>query len=74
MVEGSLLVVDSVQARPLVDPSKVLMSVPVPLSGVPTGLREGSRLVLIVTPKAAGGGSGAGAGRGDGGRGAAQPR
>ncbi len=30
------------------------MSVPVPLSGVPTGLREGSRLVLIVTPKAAG--------------------
>ena len=54
MVQGSLLVVDSVQARPLVDPSKVLMSVPVPLSGVPTGLREGSRLVLIVTPKTAG--------------------
>ena len=54
MVQGSLLVVDSVQARPLVDPSKALMSVPVPLSGVPTGLREGSRLVLIVTPKASG--------------------
>lgn len=54
MVQGSLLVVDSVQSRPLVDPSKVLMSVPVALSGVPTGLREGSRLVLIVTPKAAG--------------------
>jgi SAF domain len=54
MVQGSLLVVDSVQARPLVDPSKVLMSVPVPLSGVPAGLREGSRLALIVTPKTAG--------------------
>ena len=54
MVAGSLLVADSVQARPLVDPSKVLMSVPVPLSGVPAGLREGSRLVLIVTPQTAG--------------------
>src|SRR5215213_7773037 len=52
LVDGSLLVADSVQARPLVDPSKVLMSVPVPLSGVPTGLREGSRLVLVVTPDA----------------------
>lgn len=51
MVQGSLLVVESVQSRPLVDPSKVLMSVPVPLSGVPTGLREGSRLMLILTPK-----------------------
>src|SRR4051794_2949918 len=54
MAEGSLLVADSIQARPLVDPSKVLMSVAVPLSGVPTGLREGSRLVLIVTPRGAG--------------------
>src|SRR3954452_11065834 len=54
MVEGSLLVAESVQARPLVDPSKVLMSVEVPVSGVPTGLREGSRLVLIVTPRGAG--------------------
>jgi len=51
IVQGSLLVLDSVQSRPLVDPSKVLMSVPVPLSGVPTGLREGSRLVLILTPR-----------------------
>jgi hypothetical protein len=55
MVAGSLVVADSVQARLLVDPSKVLMSVAVPLSGVPTGLREGSRLVLIVTPKSASG-------------------
>lgn len=54
LAQGALLVSDSVQARPLVDPSKVLMSVPVPLSGVPTGLREGSRLALIVTPKSQG--------------------
>src|SRR3954471_19616252 len=31
MIDGSLLVADSVQTRPLVDPSKILMSVPVPL-------------------------------------------
>jgi hypothetical protein len=51
MVAGSLMVADSVQPRPVVDPSRVLMSVAVPLSGVPAGLREGSRLVLIVTAK-----------------------
>jgi len=50
LMSGSLLVTDSVQARPLVHPERVLMSVPVPLTGVPAGLREGSRLVLIVTP------------------------
>ena len=54
LAEGALLVGDSVQARPLVDPTKVLMSVSVPLAGVPTGLREGSRLVLIVTPRSPG--------------------
>jgi hypothetical protein len=53
MIDGSLLVADSVQTRPLVDPSKVLMSVAVPLSGVPTGLREGSRLVLVEATVAA---------------------
>jgi hypothetical protein len=52
MIDGSLLVTDSVQTRPLVDPSQVLTSVPVPLTGVPTGLREGSRLMLVVTPDA----------------------
>jgi hypothetical protein len=55
MHEGSLVVADSVQARPLVDPDAVLMSVTVPVGGVPRGLREGSRLVLIVTPPAGGG-------------------
>ena len=55
LAEGALLVADSVQGRPLVDPSKVLMSVSVPLAGVPTGLREGSRLALVVTPHSTGG-------------------
>jgi hypothetical protein len=58
MIEGSLLAADSVQARPLVDPSKVLMSIAVPASGVPIGLREGSRLLLIVTAPSTGGGTG----------------
>jgi hypothetical protein len=57
LVAGSLLVTDSVQSRPLVDPNRVLMSVPVPLTGVPAGLREGSRLMLIVTPDSQAGGS-----------------
>lgn len=51
LVEGSLLVTQSVQPDRLVDPTRVLMSVPVPLTGVPVGLREGSRVVLVVTPQ-----------------------
>jgi hypothetical protein len=50
MLAGSLVVGESVQPRPLVDPTKVLMSVAVPVSGVPSGLREGSHVMLIVTP------------------------
>jgi hypothetical protein len=57
MLQGSLVVADSVQPNPLVDPARVLMSVPVPLSGVPSGLREGSRLVLIVRPSDSGAGA-----------------
>jgi hypothetical protein len=57
MLQGSLMAADSVQPEPLVDPARVLMSVPVQLSGVPSGLREGSRLVLIVTPFSTGAGS-----------------
>jgi hypothetical protein len=56
LLQDSLIVTDSVQAEPLVDPAKVLMSVPVAVTGVPTGLREGSRLVLIVTPRTSGSG------------------
>ena len=54
MVAGSLLVAEGLQSKPLVDPSKVLMSVAVPATGIPSGLREGSRVVLIVTPRASG--------------------
>lgn len=53
IAEGSLVVASSTQPTPLVDPDRILMSVTVPLGGVPTGLREGSRLALIVTPGAA---------------------
>lgn len=54
MVAGSLLVAESVQPEPLVDPERVLMSVPVSVSHVPVGLREGSQLMLIVTPASSG--------------------
>jgi hypothetical protein len=50
LVAGSLLVREGIQAEPLVDPSRVLMSVEVPAGRVPIGLREQSRLVLVVTP------------------------
>ncbi len=50
LAADSLLVDDSLQPQPLVDPDRVLMSVEVPAGQVPVGLREQSRLVLIVTP------------------------
>jgi hypothetical protein len=49
-VAGSLLTEESLQARPLVEPGRVLMSVAVPVSRVPVGLRERSRVALVVTP------------------------
>lgn len=55
LAAGALLVADSVQARPLVDPERVLMSVEVPAGQVPVGLREQSRLVLVVIPDPAAG-------------------
>jgi hypothetical protein len=55
LVAGSLLSFDSVQPRPIVDPDRVLMSVVVPAGLVPVGLREQSRVVLVVTPPASGG-------------------
>lgn len=57
LAAGALLVSDSVQPRPLVDPERVLMSVEVPAGQVPVGLREQSRLVLVVIPDPAAGGS-----------------
>jgi len=50
IADGSLVVAGSVQPNPLVDADKVLMSITVPAGGVPTGLREGSRLTLVVSP------------------------
>lgn len=57
LAAGALLVDDSVQSRPLVDPERVLMSVEVPAGQVPVGLREQSRLVLVVIPDASAGAS-----------------
>lgn len=56
LAAGSLLVRDGFQPGPLVDPSRVLMSIEVPAGQVPFGLREQSRLVLVVTPSRATGG------------------
>jgi SAF domain len=55
LLSGSLLAIDSVQPRPIVDPDRVLMSVVVPVGLVPVGLREQSRVVLVVTPPTSGG-------------------
>jgi hypothetical protein len=55
LLSGSLLASDSVQTRPIVDPDRVLMSVVVPVGLVPVGLREQSRIVLVVTPPTSGG-------------------
>ena len=54
MVHGSLLVEDSLQAAPLVDAGKAVVSLPVTATQVPTGLREGSRLLVTVIPATAG--------------------
>jgi len=55
LLAGALVAADSVQAKPIVDPRRVLMSVVVPVGLVPVGLREQSRVVLVVTPPTAGG-------------------
>jgi SAF domain len=55
LLAGSLLSSESVQPLPLVDPERVLMSVVVPVGLVPVGLREQSRVVLVVTPPTTGG-------------------
>ena len=53
LADGSLLTSGAIQPEPLVDGEKVLMSITVPAGRVPTGLREGSRLTLIVSPNPA---------------------
>ena len=49
LLAGSLLSSESVQPLPLVDPERVLISVVVPVGLVPVGLREQSRVVLVVS-------------------------
>jgi len=55
LAAGSLLVNDSIQPEQLVNPDRVLMSVVVPVGLIPVGLREQSRLSLVVTPQLSGG-------------------
>lgn len=55
LAAGALLVPDALQPEQLVDPDRVLMSVVVPVGLVPVGLREQSRLTLVVTPAQSGG-------------------
>ena len=55
LAAGSLLVNDSIQPEQLVNPDRVLMSVVVPVGLIPVGLREQSRLTLVVTPQLSGG-------------------
>ncbi len=55
LAAGSLLVSDSIQPAELVNPDRVLMSVVVPVGLIPVGLREQSRLTLVVTPQQRGG-------------------
>ena len=54
LASGALLVADSIQSEQLVDPERVLMSVVVPVGLIPVGLREQSRLTLVVTPAQSG--------------------
>lgn len=55
LAAGSLLVYDSIQPDELVNPNRVRMSVVVPVGLIPVGLREQSRLTLVVTPQQSGG-------------------
>jgi hypothetical protein len=50
LVAGTLLVPDGVQADPPATTGRVLMSVEIPAGEVPVGLRERSRVVLVVEP------------------------
>jgi hypothetical protein len=47
--QGSVVTIGELQPKPLVSQDRVLMSVLVPAGQVPVGLREQSRVVLIVT-------------------------
>ena len=71
---GALLVTDAIQPQELVDPERIRLNVVVPAGLVPVGLREQSRVSLVVTPAAVRRRPpAAGARRGDRAVGAAQP-
>ena len=50
MVSGSFVVAESFQREPLVTPGRVLSAVTVPVGLIPVGLREQSRVALVVIP------------------------
>jgi hypothetical protein len=50
MLRGTLVAPGSLQSQPLVDPSRAVVSLPITSTQVPTGLREGSRLLVTVIP------------------------
>ena len=54
LAAGALLVSDAIQPDELVDPERVRINVVVPVGLVPVGLREQSRVTLVVTPPGSG--------------------
>jgi hypothetical protein len=55
LAAGALLVSDAIQPEELVNPERVRINVVVPVGLVPVGLREQSRVSLVVTPPQSGG-------------------
>jgi hypothetical protein len=54
LAAGALLVTDAIQTEELVNPDRVRINVVVPVGLVPVGLREQSRVTLVVTAPQAG--------------------
>lgn len=54
LAAGALLVTDAIQPDELVDPDRIRVAVDVPAGLVPVGLREQSRVTLVVTPPQSG--------------------
>jgi hypothetical protein len=50
LVAGSLLVVETLQAEPLVAPGSAIVAVQIPEGALPAGLRERSRVQLVLPP------------------------
>jgi hypothetical protein len=54
LVAGSLVVTESLQVDPLVTPGSAVVAVQVPEGSLPVGIREGSRVQLVVPPARSG--------------------